>query len=286
MGDILVIVVTWNAMTWIERCLGSVRDSSVKADILVVDNGSSDGTREYIQSMFPNAILIVNDNNVGFGAANNIGFNYAIKHGYKFTYLLNQDAWLCKDCLKTMIASIRTGYGILSPMQTDAKGRLDRNFKKQCGKYLSVEKDSEVVTVPFVMAAHWLVPTATIKIVGGFSPAFTQYGEDDNYIDRLHFHRLKCGVVTAATAIHDRSERPSDKEKRMRLKCISTIVRLSNPNSSFTLQRIITPLRLLGISIKNCSTSPLAFLPKLWEKMPVIRKARKESKSQGAFLRT
>lgn len=45
MGEVLVIVVTWNAMTWLERCLGSVRGSSVKADIMVVDNCSTDGTQ-------------------------------------------------------------------------------------------------------------------------------------------------------------------------------------------------------------------------------------------------
>ena len=49
MGEVLVIVVTWNAMTWLERCLGSVRGSSVKADIMVVDNCSTDGTQEYVR---------------------------------------------------------------------------------------------------------------------------------------------------------------------------------------------------------------------------------------------
>ena len=48
MEKVLAIVVTFNGMKWLERCLGSLRDSCPRPDVLVVDNGSTDGTREWV----------------------------------------------------------------------------------------------------------------------------------------------------------------------------------------------------------------------------------------------
>ena len=204
-----------------------------------MDNCSTDGTQEYVRRAFPDAVFVQNDSNAGFGAANNIGIKYALSHGYRYVYLLNQDAWVDKDCIGSMIDSLGDGYGLLSPVQTDARGNLDRNFERKCGKFLARHNDSPVVRVPFVMAAHWLVPTETFRIVGGFSPVFTQYGEDDNFIDRLHYHGLKCGVVRTATAGHDR---PAVIER----KAYATQVRLGR-------REIVKSVRLFYVSMSYTS---------------------------------
>lgn len=109
-------------------------------------------------------------------------------------------------------------------------------------------------------------------------------GEDDNFIDRLHYHGLKCGVVRTATAVHDRLDRPSSKERRMRLKCVSVVVKLSNPSACFTGQCLILPFRLLGMSVKNRSWVPLRFFSELSGMIPVLKKTREESKTSGAFI--
>ena len=51
--SILAIVVTYNAMQWVDKCLSSIRNSSLKADTLVIDNCSSDGTPSYIRERYP-----------------------------------------------------------------------------------------------------------------------------------------------------------------------------------------------------------------------------------------
>ena len=289
MSDVLVVIVTYNAMQWVEKCLDSVRVSSVKADVLVVDNCSTDGTRECIKSDYPDVELLESGSNLGFGAANNIGLRRAVEKDYKFVYLLNQDAWLEKHTLKTLIAASRPEYGILSPMQKDARGRLDRNFSRKCGSSLKViskvaPDDRLVVTVPFVMAAHWLMRIDAIAKVGGFSPAFRQYGEDDNYIDRLHYCGLKCGVVPAASAVHDRAERKLPRDKRMRLKCVGAVVRMSNPANSYLLSLVLRPLELVGMCVKNFSLVPIRVIGDLMGRRKELRLYRKESKKKGAFL--
>jgi len=279
---VLAVIVTFNAMNWLDRCLGSLRKSEVSVDAFVVDNGSTDGTQERITNSFPEVTLYQSAENLGFGAANNIGFRYALEHSYDYVYLLNQDAWIEPDTIGTMIAAWQDGFGILSPMQKTAKGKLDKNFSRKCGKYINGL--NEVETVPFVMAAHWLMDIKTIKLVGGFSPAFKMYGEDDNYIHRLHYHGLKCGIVTKADAVHDRAKRKESKERKMNLKCVSRVVRLSDPCRSFLQAQFWMPVTLLGMSIKNFSTVPLKFLPTLRARYAELKQLRKESTAKGAFL--
>ena len=289
MAKVLAIVVTYNAMRWIDKCLGSLKESSAKVDIFVVDNGSGDGTPEYITDRYPDVVLTEREDNPGFGAANNDGLRFALKNNYDFVYLLNQDAWVEKDTISTLISAWNDSYGILSPVQNNAKGKMDKKFRKKCGKRLkkadaSVSGDNLIVTVPFVMAAHWLMSRQAIETVGGFSPAFRQYGEDDNYINRLHFHGLKAGVVPTAKAVHDRAERKTTREQKMRLKCVATVVKMSNPNYSFFGRHLLEPLELIGMTIKNFSLVPVKFIPELLRRYKELKALRKQSKKKGAFL--
>ncbi|MBO6238114.1 MAG: glycosyltransferase family 2 protein, partial [Bacteroidales bacterium] len=100
MANILVVIVTFNARKWVRKCLKSLEKSTLPADVLVVDNGSADGTLERIRAEFPGTRIIETGENLGFGAANNIGLRIALDEGYQFAYLLNQDAWLEKDTLE------------------------------------------------------------------------------------------------------------------------------------------------------------------------------------------
>lgn len=279
---ILTIIVSYNFMAWAQRCLDSLRASSVRSDVLVVDNGSGDGSVAFIRENYPEVRLIENTSNDGFGAANNIGLRIACEEGYDYVYLLNQDAWLETDTLERLLAADDGKVGLLSPVQRSASGDLDPNFRRKCGRYLE-KCHSEIVEVPFVMAAHWFLPRRAFTAVGGFSPVFRQYGEDDNYIDRLHYHGFRAVVVKSASAVHDRALRPEPREKRLRLKCIACVVRLSNPNKPFWLQLPLQMLMLVGMSVKNLSLVPLRFIPEFAKKSTSVRCSRKESMKPGAF---
>ncbi len=289
MAKVLVIVVTWNALKWIRRCLRSVERSSLPADVLLIDNGSTDGTLPLVRTDFPRTRILETGGNLGFGAANNLGLRIALDDGYRFAYLLNQDAWLQKDTLARLVAAHKREWGILSPVQLDARGRRDRQFERKCGRYVDAVADGWrdekfVVEVPFVMAAHWLVSRRAIETVGGFSPAFRQYGEDDNWIDRLHYHGLRCGVVPAAEAVHDRAGRRLSREKRMRLKCVAAVVKVSNPGRCWTWMCLREVLELVGMGVKNFSAIPWRYIPEFTRRLPQLRGWRDRSKRKGAFL--
>ena len=289
MARVLVVIVTYNALKWVKKCLNSVEKSTLPADVLVIDNGSTDGTLPLIRTDYPRTRIIETGENLGFGAANNRGLRIAHDECYDFVYLMNQDAWLQKDTLEKLVVAHKPEWGILSPEQLNAHGKRDKRFRKKCGKYVDAalkgyHNDTLVVEVPFVMAPHWLVSREAIATVGGFSPAFTQYGEDDNWIDRLHFHKMRCGVVPAASAVHDRGGRKLPREKKMQLKCIATVVKVSDPNRNWRWVRVREVLELVGMGLKNFSAIPWKFIPELRSRFPELKELRDASMEKRAFL--
>ena len=283
-SEILVIIVTFNGMRWLERCIGSVRKSTVPADILVIDNGSTDGSVEWLQGH--GVEVVCNSSNTGFGAANNVGLKRALEEGYSYAYLLNQDAWVAPDCFSKLIGAFESGpYGILSPIQYDATGKkMDKQFSKRCRRSIRRQKGERVAEVPFVMAAHWMVSRGCFMKVGGFSPAFTQYGEDDNYIDRARWFGWKTGVVPEAAAVHDRADRPNSPERRMFLKCNASVVHVSDPKFGVLFRMLVEPLRLVAIGCLHFSGAPFRFIGRLIRRYPELLRYRRRSRKAGAFL--
>nr|WP_315030706.1 glycosyltransferase family 2 protein [uncultured Chryseobacterium sp.] len=218
MSKIHIIIVTYNAMKWAERCFSSLRKSSVPIQCFVIDNGSTDGTQEFIKTHFPEVNFTQSETNLGFGKANNIGIEKAYKEGADFFYLMNQDAWLYEDTMEKLL-NVYNNYpnrdeiGIISPIHIDGTEKyldifLDQYIAKNYEKtrmisdlyFQTVKPYYEII---FVNAAHWLLPKKTIEAIGGFNPYFFHYGEDDEYVNRIHFHQKKVLLVPGSKAIHD-----------------------------------------------------------------------------------
>lgn len=232
---LLVIIVTFNGLKWMERCLGSIKKSNVEADTFIVDNGSTDGTQEYIKKKFPCMMFQQSEVNLGFGRANNMGILYAIEHGYDYVYLLNQDAWVEPNVFATLIDLMEKNpsYAITSPLQLVGNGKgVDKNFleetisPKKCHGLLRdyvLGGVSDLYQTDFVMAAHWMVKTSAIRKVGMFSDAFPHYGEDVNLISRMMFHGYSIGVCPNCVGYHDREYRIDPPNKRI-FRCYSSIL--------------------------------------------------------------
>jgi len=211
-----VIIVTFNGMQWIEKCLKSTLNSSKQVEVIVIDNNSTDGTVSYIKKQYPEVIVLEQETNLGFGKANNLGMSYALRNNCDYVFLLNQDAYLEVDTIYRMIEVHKNNlhYGVLSPIHLNGKGdKLDKNFSN----YISYNKSTNFYSdfilnnvketpyeVPFVNAAAWLIPKSTLKLVGGFDPLFFHYGEDDNYCQKVIYENLKIGIVAKTFVKHDR----------------------------------------------------------------------------------
>lgn len=295
---ILVVVVTYNPHEWVNRCFGSLRTSVMNVDALVVDNNSTDGGVMEIQEKYPEVMIYRSRKNLGFGQANNVGLRYALEKGYDYVYLLNQDAWVLSDTLQTLVsvAEKHDEYGILSPMQLE---KDEKTYESLFYKYVicsdnlrcslheklyNVDTLEEVYDIPFAMAAHWLVTKRCLQTVGGFSPTFFHYGEDNNYIHRVFFHGFKLGLVPYAKAVHD-SGMKSVKELRDSAHYRiynSELVYLSNPNTDYLIKNSIKSFIIKGIVEKDAAYLRNAWL--LYKNRGVIIENRNISKKRSSFL--
>lgn len=288
---LLVIIVTYNGMKWIDRCLSSLRASSLPADVLVVDNGSVDGGPEYIREHYPEVMVHCADSNLGFGRANNVGLQKASAEGYDYVYLLNQDAWVYPETFERLISAMQSHpeYGILSPMQLTVSGdKPDPRFARWCPERAEQEwrssSEGQIHDVKFVMAAHWMVSRVCLNKVGGFSPAFAHYGEDDNYIHRARYHGFSTGILSDALAVHDREMRPMSKQASMRLKCVASVVKISNPLNCLPFRLLLQPVELLAISVRYRSLSVFRYIFTLIGDYSRLKSIRSQSLQDGAFL--
>ena len=217
-----IIIVTFNGMQWIERCLNSILNSSIFVTVIVVDNYSKDGTCEYIKTNFPEVILLKQNENLGFGKANNIGISLAMKNEADYVFLLNQDAWVEYNTIGELVQAHQKEqhFGIVSPMHLNGNGSaFDVNFLNyisgnRCENLVSdmfLNKSKKTIyPIHFINAAGWLISKNCIETVGGFNPSFFHYGEDENYIQRIKYHNFSVGVVINSKIFHDREFRSTN----------------------------------------------------------------------------
>ena len=214
---IYFIIVTYNAMKWAEKCFSSLRKSSVPVEVIVVDNGSTDGTQDFLKNNFPDVEIHQSGENLGFGKANNIGIEMAYKKGADFFYLMNQDAWIFEKSVEELLKVYQNlpkkeEIGILSPMHLDGTEQhldlfldkyISHNFQNRMISDLYLRTPKSFYEISFINAAHWFLPRNTIEKVGGFNPYFFHYGEDNEYINRLHFHGKKIFLCPESKVVHD-----------------------------------------------------------------------------------
>ena len=212
---VYIIIVTYNAMRWVERCMQSIKTSAFKAEVVVIDNCSKDETVNYLREKWPQVKLIVNSENRGFGQANNQGIEYAYKQGSTHFFLLNQDAYLYEDTIGRLVA-VQDKYNIalVSPIHLNGDGTMmDYNFfekivlREKNIKYVSdleLGQVDEYYPVFKINAAAWMLSRRAVEEIGGFDPIYFHYGEDGNYCQRLKYHGEKCVFVPKAYVHHDR----------------------------------------------------------------------------------
>ncbi|HKD78937.1 MAG TPA: glycosyltransferase family 2 protein [Candidatus Angelobacter sp.] len=113
-----VIILNWNSYEVTKDCLASLEKSDyTNFEIVLVDNGSKDGSADKLAAEFPPVRVIRNETNLGFTGGNNVGIRDALKRGTDYLLLLNNDTVVAPDCLTELIrvAESEAKIGILNP---------------------------------------------------------------------------------------------------------------------------------------------------------------------------
>ncbi len=208
-----VVIVTYNGEHWIRRSLESLRTSTVKPHVIVVDNASTDNTVRIIESEFPEVELIKTFANSGFGIGNNIGISRTLELGAEFVLLLNQDAYVSETTVAELADFLNQhdSYGLATPLHCSPDfNSVDRKTQRgylqtYAQQFLSdacIGNIKRYYKIRGINAAAWFVRTSVFREIGGFDPLFFMYGEDDDMINRLEYHDIKFALVPQSRIVH------------------------------------------------------------------------------------
>jgi GT2 family glycosyltransferase len=109
---VTVIVISWNGGAVLRDCLVSLRAQTTACRVIVVDNGSTDGSQAVVAGEFPEMRLIENGRNLGFGEGNNVGMRAAMAEGARYVALLNQDARADAHWVEALLAAAESDPAI------------------------------------------------------------------------------------------------------------------------------------------------------------------------------
>ena len=210
MATATVVIPTLNARDLLRDALASLERQTVRPDVVLVDNASTDGTAEMVRSEFPWARLVVNEENLGFGRAVNLG---AADVDSDVLVLVNNDV-VCEPGFVERIcepfADERVGMvaGVL--LQAGASDRIDsagievdptlRSFDFLWNRPVDDLAAARDPLGPCGGAAAYRV--SAFREAGGFDDAFFAYWEDVELALRLRLGGWECRLASDARAIH------------------------------------------------------------------------------------
>ena len=129
MSKISVVIVTFNRIECLKRVLDSVRNQTVKVDpVIVVNNGSTDGTREWLEEQ--EGIYVIHQDNVGGSGGFYRGIQEALKFKNEWIWCMDDDVYPHSDCLENLLRFNKTDVGILCPKRIQNGKVFVSEYKK------------------------------------------------------------------------------------------------------------------------------------------------------------
>ncbi len=222
--DVSVIIVNYNTRDLTLQCLRSVyeRTTRMSFEVIVVDNASSDDSVEQIQLEFPQVTLIKSNENLGFGRANNLGYEHSTGD---YIFLLNSDTILINNAIEILWRFLNEhvdvaivggqlfekdglelthSYSYIFPsllMELDIllRGRITRRIEKKMIKFIA--KDG-FVPVAYITGADMMLRRSDIQELGFFDPSFFLYFEESELSYRYHCKGKISAFMPGAKIIH------------------------------------------------------------------------------------
>jgi len=226
-----VIIINYNVKYFLEQCLCSVIKAckNIDAEIIVVDNNSSDNSKEFLLPLFPQVNFIWNSVNIGFGKANNLALAQAKG---KYILFLNPDTIVPEDCFVNHIRffELHPEAGASGIRMIDGAGKFLKESKrsfpspltslykltglaklfphsKTFGRYhVGHLSENENHQVDVLAGAYMMIPKAILNTTGSFDETFFMYGEDIDLSYRIQKAGYKNYYFAESTIIHFKGE--------------------------------------------------------------------------------
>ena len=238
MSRLSVIIVSVNVRSWLERCLRSLEQQDVFGDVevVVVDNGSSDGSGDMVKWTFPNCKLVHLGETVGFGEANNIGVQHSRAPILLF---LNPDTVVCAGSLNVMLIRLeeQSQCAVAGGKILDGEGKLERSvgsfpsfFNMVLGRALEYVTPARRILgrfshqhwvgynkphgVDWVTGAYLWIRRDVFEQIGGFDKCIFMYCDDVDLCYRVHQLGFKCQFFPDAPIIHYGGRSPTPRPRK------------------------------------------------------------------------
>lgn len=212
--DVAVVIPNWNGRDAIGPCLKSLLGQTLKPHIIIVDNGSTDGSLEFIRSNYPSAEVLTQKSNLGFAGGVNVGIRKAITGGFAFVALFNNDAVAHNDWLKYLMGSLDespdAGIATCKLLSMDKK-RVDStgDFYTTWGLPFPRDRDKparqatgKLERVFGASGGASVYRTDMLKRIGLFDEDFFAYFEDVDISFRAQLAGWKVLYEPSAEAYH------------------------------------------------------------------------------------
>ena len=236
MVDLSVTIVNWNTKEDLLHCLGSIlkRETSVQREIIVVDNGSQDGSGAEVKRVFSDVTLIENDRNLGFARAANQGLQ---KSSGRYILLLNPDTHIKNAAIERLMLFLdaRPDVGIAGAQLLNADGTKQNsiaNFpslgtellNKSLLRWLFPKKFpgkernySEPIEVDSVIGACMLVRRDAIEKVGLLDEDYFLFLEETDWCYRIRKTGWKIYHVPQAVVYHFQGKSAETEKKKAKV---------------------------------------------------------------------
>jgi GT2 family glycosyltransferase len=231
---VAIIVLNWNGRIDTAACLDSLKALSYPAfEVVLVDNGSVDGSQEYFRERYSWVTLLETGQNLGFTGGNNVGISYALRSGADYVLLLNNDTVVDAAFLDRLVAAgqARPDVGILNPkiyyfdppdMIWYAGGELSlyRGLSRHYG-YRQTDRGQfdDPREVSFITGCAFFIKREVIDRIGLLDEYFFCYSEDADWSLRALKAGYKGLYVPSARIWHKvgAATRPSGNEFSIRM---------------------------------------------------------------------
>lgn len=223
MVDVSIIIVSYNTARLLEDCISSIveKTKDISYEIIVVDNHSHDLSVELIRKKFDWVKIIVSEENLGFGRANNLGIEIAAGRN---VFFLNSDTLLVNNAIKILSDYLDQNekVGICGGNLYDVHEKPAHSFtrifpgiayelnyltlnvfsKLFFGKNLYFNYSGKNIKVARVSGADMMIPKRVLDKTGGFDPGFFLYSEETDLAFRITKSGYRVVSVYAARIIH------------------------------------------------------------------------------------
>lgn len=193
MAKTFVVMLNWNSKEMTAECIRSLFGMKEKDyEIIVVDNGSRDDSVSYLRQMFPEIIVIANENNLGFTGGCNVGIARALELGAEFILLVNNDVLVDEKLLGELLADAERNpqAGMVSPKiyyydKPEVLWWAGGNYKSWSGlprvrglRRQDGEKYGASREIDWATGCVLLLRSSALRKAGCFNEAFFNYVDD------------------------------------------------------------------------------------------------------------